>query len=112
MAKSDIKKRAPEVPGQWYQLVDYFDPEMGVVAATPKDLPPVVLEGKIEDVPVIKVPVTVTQSQAARISAVVEEIVGHAPLVITSNVELCKLRPLSKQQADGLMRLAKERAGQ
>jgi len=101
------KGKRPSAPGEWYQFVEQFDPEVGIVPARPEGLPPVVVQGKLSDIPVVKVPVTATAAQAQRISGVIEEACGVAPIVITSNVMLLKLRRVSEKQAKGLLQSAK-----
>jgi hypothetical protein len=96
-------------PGTWHQLVELFDPEEGIAPATVDDMPPMVVNGKLEDVPVITVPTSATAGQVRRIAEAVEEAIGKAPLVVTNNVKLLKLRPLSDKQARGIMDDAKKR---
>jgi NCAIR mutase (PurE)-related protein len=114
MTSKKIKQKnskRPSAPGDWFQLVELFDPEAGIAAATPEGLPPTVVSGKLNGIPVVHVPTTVTAGQAQRISDVVQEVCGRVPLVITNNVKLLKLRQLSERQAQGIMRDAKASAG-
>lgn len=101
------KGKRPNAPGEWYQLVELFDPEEGVFPATPEGLPPVVVQGKLSDVPIVQLPVTATAAQARRVSEVIEEACGVLPIVITNNVRLLKMRRVSEKQAKGMLEDAK-----
>lgn len=98
------KRREPE----WHILKAWFTREDGMEPAS-VDGVPVLIPGKLGDVPVIQIPASATPEVFDRISKAVIEACGVEPFIITSNVQVLRFEKITDREAKALM--AKTRDG-
>jgi hypothetical protein len=86
----------------WHLLDAYFSREDGIEPAS-IDGVPVLVPGKLGDVPVIQVPASATPEMLDRISKAVIEACSMEPFIITSNVQLLRFKKIDERTAMNMM---------
>lgn len=103
-----VEKIKREREGEWHVLESTFSREDGLEPAS-VDGVPVLVPGKIGDVPVVQIPASATPEMFERISKAITEAIGVEPFIITSNVQLLKFRRVDDRTAKNMMRAAREK---
>lgn len=97
-----LKSRSPKA--RWYQIVKLWDQPAQKILEVESE--PVIVQGMIpplNEVPVCLVPTSIMAEQGMALQKLLE---GHfrAPvLVLTNNIQLAKLKPISESEAQTLM---------
>lgn len=102
-SKTKTKKRGAFT--SWFRLESFFGPNEGITPAVVEGMP-VFIPGKLFELPVIQVPMSVDPDRVEEIARVVQEATGKEPLVITSNVRLLKLVRVGEAEAQRMMKEA------
>ena len=89
----------------WYQLVSFFETDGKSIMSI--DGENVLLSGWLPpdyDCAVVVVPTSVTQEQGIALQRLMEANLRHPVLVLTNNTQLVRLKPISDQLAESIMR--------
>jgi hypothetical protein len=92
---------------EWHLLEGFFTREDGMEPAS-IDGVPVLIPGKLGEVPVIQIPASATPDVFDRISKAVIEAAGVEPFIITSNVQILRFKRISEKKAKAMMAKTKE----
>lgn len=87
---------------EWHLLEAWFTREDGMEPAS-VDGVPVLIPGKLGDVPVIQIPASATPDVFDRISKAVTEAADVEPFIITSNVQILRFKKITDREAKALM---------
>jgi hypothetical protein len=103
-----VDKIKPQKLGRptWHLLQEFFSHEDGLEPAGIDGIP-VLIKGRLRDVPVIQVPASCQPEFFDRISKAVTEACGVEPFILTSNVQMLRFKAVSDREALALMAEAK-----
>lgn len=102
-----VEKIKAKHEAEWHLLEGFFTREDGMEPAS-IDGVPVLIPGKLGDVPVIQIPASATPDVFDRISKAVIEAAGVEPFIITSNVQILRFKRITDKAAKALMAKTKE----
>lgn len=92
-----VKKAKPaSTTREWHRL-DFQFIEGGGIQPAVIDGVPIFIPGKLATLPVIQVPMSASPDQILAIAKTAKGIVGREPLVVTTNVKLLKLVPVTEE---------------
>lgn len=103
-----VEKLKPK-PDRWHLLESWFTRD-GEMEAASVDGVPVLIPGKLGDVPVIQIPASATPDVFERISKAVTEACGIEPFIVTSNVQILRMRSIDEKRAKAIMRDVREKS--
>jgi hypothetical protein len=102
-------------PQEWYALEELFTEGLGIQPANLEadgSKVPIFIPGKLKDIPVVMVPMSASDGQIDAISKMIQEVLGRAAIIITSNVRFLRLVQIDPRVVVEAERLRKEGSSQ
>lgn len=111
MVKAVQAPKRREQSTSYFRFVSYFD-QRGVLEPTKVEGVPILVPGKIGDVPVVQLPGIASPEHVARISKAIHEACGIAPIVTSTNVLILRLEKISDAEAHAQIKKHREQLAQ